>query len=238
MVGGECLDVRGEVLLGGGEHRLVRDDVGLSCTDVEGADGGPRLPELAAVAHAAQLDDDAGGDQAGVATAGDRGGAGVGGLPVQSESLPGYGLDALDDADGDFGFGEDRALLDMALDEGVRDGAAFGRGAVEADALELVLDGLAVGVGELVGVVERYAAGGDRRAEHVGAEPDALLLREEADLDVAQRLDAGVVEGAHHLDAAEHAEGAVEGSVGGVCEGPRRSAKAGGRSVRRIPLVQ
>ncbi len=34
--------------------------------DVEGADGGEQLRKLTAVAHAAQFDDNAGGDQAGV----------------------------------------------------------------------------------------------------------------------------------------------------------------------------
>ena len=87
--------------------------------------------------------------------------------------------------------------------------------AVEADTHEFFLDCLAVGVGELVSVVERDAAGGDCGAEHVGAEPHALLLGEEADFNVAQGLDAGVVEGAHDLDAAEYAEGAVEGAAGG-----------------------
>ncbi len=106
------------------------------------------------------------------------------------------------------------ALLDVPLDVGVRDGAPFVGVAVEADAVELFLDRLAVFVGELVGVFEWDASGGHGRAEHVGAEPDALLLGE-SDLDVAQGFDAGVVEGAHHLDAAEDAEGAVEGAAGG-----------------------
>src|SRR3712207_7045737 len=43
------------------------------------------------------------------------------------------------------------------------------------------------------------------RAEHVGAEPDALLLGEEAALDVPEGLDPSLVQAAHHLDRAEHA---------------------------------
>jgi hypothetical protein len=87
------------------------------------------------------------------------------------------------------------------------------RRSVEANPHQLFLDGLAVGVGELVGVVEGDSAGGDRRPEHVGAETDAFLLSEEPHLDVTQRLDAGVVEGAHHLDPAQHPQGAVEGAA-------------------------
>jgi hypothetical protein len=116
----------------------------------------------------------------------------------------------------------------------VRDGAPFVGLAVEADADEFVLDGLAGLVGELVGVVERDASGSHGRAEHVGAEPDALFLGEEPDLDVAQGLDTGVVEGAHHLDAAEHTEGAVEGSAGGdgVDVGAHQHARQGAVAAR------
>jgi hypothetical protein len=139
----------------------------------------------------------------------------VRGLAVDGEPLPGDRLHALHDADVDTGVGQDGALFDVALDVGVRDRTPLAGVAVEADADELVGDGRAALVGELTSDLERDAADGHGRAEHVSAEPHAFFLGEELDLDVAPGLDAGVVEGAHHLDTAEHSEGSVEGSAGG-----------------------
>src|SRR5262249_47383869 len=155
---------------------LVRDDVGLACAEAEVPNGGAQLPEVAAVAHPAGLDHDGCGGQAGVVPGLDGGGAGVGGLTPDGEPRPRGGLDSLARAHVAPGPGEDGALLDVTLDVGVGDGTPLAGVAVEADADELVLDGLAGLVGELVGVVERDAPGSHRRAEHVGAEPDALFL--------------------------------------------------------------
>lgn len=75
------------------------------------------------------------------------------------------------------------------------------------------IDGDCGFVGDDVGLAFSDVEVPDRGAG--SPEADTLLLGDEADLDVAQGLDTGVVEGPHDLDAAEHAQRAVEGAAVG-----------------------
>nr|WP_159053082.1 hypothetical protein [Streptomyces regalis] len=109
----------------------------------------------------------------------------------------------------DLVLGENGALFDVALDVDVGRGEAYVDRSVEAGAGEFPAEGETFAVGQGVGVLQGQAAGGDGTAEHVGAEADALLLGEEADLDGAAGGDAEVVQGADDLDAAQDAEAAV-----------------------------
>src|SRR6185437_5215162 len=92
-------------------------------------------------------------------------GAGVGVLAGDGDLVPAHALHALDDADHAVFGSEDRALLDVQLEQGgelVRAGFLF---AAIADAPELVAEGFAVAVGAGVGVV-----GGEHAGEHAGGE--------------------------------------------------------------------
>ncbi|MEU6064581.1 M20/M25/M40 family metallo-hydrolase [Streptomyces sp. NPDC047082] len=111
--------------------------------------------------------------------------------------------------------GEHGALFDVALHIGVRRGEAHVGRAVEAGAGEFAAEGVAVAVGQGMGVLQGQSAGGNGAAEHVGAEADALLLGEDSDLDGAAGADTPLVQGPYDLDAAQDAETAVEGTGGG-----------------------
>src|SRR5699024_8777092 len=101
----------------------------------------------------------------------------MGGAAVEGDPLPGGRLDAGDDADLPVLLGQHGPLLDMAFEVGVRRVEADRALTLEPDALELVAEPVALGIGEPIGMVETQPSGRHRGAEHVRAEPDSLLLR-------------------------------------------------------------
>ena len=109
---------------------------------------------------------------------------------------------------------EDRALLDVELEIGVR----FDRAGLElariADAAELVADGKPVVVTDGVGLVERQRAGPDAAAEDVGVEAHALLVGEGDDRDRTLRRDPGLLQGRDGFERRKHPERAVVAPAG------------------------
>ena len=83
-----------------------------------------------------------------------------------------------------------------------------------ADALQLVAEGLALGVLAAIGVVQRVDAGEDAGGEHGGGEARPLLVGPVDHDDRPARLDAEIVEGAHEFEAGQHAEHAVIAAAG------------------------
>ncbi len=83
---------------------------------------------------------DTGGHVAGVMAERHRRGTGVVRLPGDAQLCPGDALHAGDDADVDALVLEDRPLLDVELDEGVRHEARARRRSPVADPLELLAD--------------------------------------------------------------------------------------------------
>ena len=141
-------------------------------------------------------------------------GAGVGVLAGDGDLVPAHALHALDDADhAVFGF-EDRALLDVQLEQGgelVRAGFLF---AAIADAPELVAEGFAVAVGAGVGVVGGEHAGEHAGGEHGRGEARAFLVGPVDDLDGCVGLVAGAMQGAQRFERGKDAERAVELAAG------------------------
>jgi hypothetical protein len=136
-------------------------------------------------------------------------------MPVTTTSYQRRPSTPVDHADGLARVFEHRALLDVGLEvraEGVGPGLLVAR---VADAAQLVADGLAVDVLRGVGV-SRVKAGKHPRAHHHGHEARALLVGPEDDLEGRLGLDAVVVEGAHHLQAREHAVVAVKLAARGL----------------------
>src|SRR5699024_10397769 len=103
-------------------------------------------------------------------------------------------------------------LFDMAFEVDVRRVEADRTLTLEADALELVAEPVALGIGEPIGMVEAQPSSGHRGAEHVRAEPDSLLLRPGRDDDRTHGPHPRLVEGPEDGEAAE---AAVEGTGGG-----------------------
>src|SRR5699024_4301822 len=165
--------------------------------------------------HAADLDDDLRGGQPGVDAQLGGGGAGMGGAAVEGDLLPGDRLDAGDDADLPVLLGQHGPLFDMAFEVDVRRVEADRTLTLEADALELVAEPVALGIGEPIGMVEAQPSSGHRGAEHVRAEPDSLFLRPGRDDDRTAGTQPRLVEGPEDGEAAEDAEAAVEGTGGG-----------------------
>ena len=131
------------------------------------------------------------------------------GLPGERQLLPRDALHPGDGPDGHALLLEQRALLDVQLDVGVRGRSGHRGVAGPPDALELLAEHGAVDGDDVERVLQRHAAGVHEAAEHVGGEPAALLVGEERNRQRAAGADAGVVEGAHDLQPREHAEGAV-----------------------------
>ena len=104
-------------------------------------------------------------------------GAGVGVLAGDGDLVPAHALHALDHAD-HLALGlEDRALLDVQLEQGAELVAAHRLRAAVADPLQLVAEALALAVLAGIGVVGREHAGIDARASMAGAkrEPSSLV---------------------------------------------------------------
>ena len=122
-----------------GRHDV--DQVGL---DLDAADGATWAPPSSAVEIAHERHD-LGGDEAGIVAHAHRRRAGVGRLAGGRYFGPRDALHALDDADVDALVLEDRALLDVQLDERCG-GTAVGHGSGPgvADAFELVAEAGAV----------------------------------------------------------------------------------------------
>ena len=231
----EGVEEGGEVTLGGLEVvvlrvaevdrdlRAVGDDAGQSGRGGDVAHCPAQAPVPAGVDHRAHVDDDLRGGESGVDAQLRGGRARVGRAPVEGDALPGDRLHAGDDAQRHVLAQQHRALLDVALDVGVRRIEQDRRVAREPDALELVAEGQAVGIRERVGVLEADPAGGDGGAQHVRAEAHALLLREGGDDEGSLRRDPPIVQGADGLDAGQHAQAPVEGARGadGVDVGAR-----------------
>ena len=109
---------------------------------------------------------------------------------------------------------QDRALLDMELEEGVHGTGADGLLALEADALKLVAQRLAVGVETRIGEFLGEDAGEHARRDHRRSVARAFLVGPVGDLDRPLGPDVEVVERAHDFERAEHAERAVELAAG------------------------
>ena len=111
--------------------------------------------------------------------------------------VPALALAMRDDADLEILGLEDRALLDVKLEESMDLALSHGLVALEADARKLLAELLALlvlaGIGEVLGV----DAGEDARGDHRRREAGAFLIRPIGDLDRALRLDLEVVERAN-----------------------------------------
>ena len=104
---------------------------------------------------------------------------------------------------------EDRPLLDVQFEESVHFARADLLVALPADALQLVAELLALGVGAIVGPVEIVDAGEDARSQHGRGKAGALLIGPVGDDDGVLRLDVEIVERADDFQPAEHAQDAV-----------------------------
>ena len=224
----QALDLGGERGLGLDEHGIVgvaqvdRDrgagghDVDEVRPHVDAADGG----HLGAAESRREVAHERGErrrDVAGIAPHAHRRGAGVGRAAGDRHLGPRDPLHALDHADRHALVLEDRSLLDVQLDVGVR---GRGRRARErpgvADAHELVAEpGAVVGGADVERLLERHAADVHEAAEHVGSEAGALLVGEEGHADRVVGLDAVRLQRLDHLQAGQHAEVAVEAPAGG-----------------------
>ena len=107
-----------------------------------------------------------------------------------------------------------RALLDVQLDERVRRRARHGHRAGVADPFELVADSCTVDADRVECVLDPQPTDVDEAAHHVGREPGALLVGEEADGDRAAGFDAGPLQRLDHLQPGEHPEVAVVATAG------------------------
>jgi len=135
-------------------------------------------------------------------------------LPRYLQLLPGDTLEILDRADGDVLGIEHGALLDVELDEGVRnEGSGLGRSGI-ADAPELVAEARAIDRTGVERLRKREVARIDERAQHVRLEARAFLVGEDADGERPARDEAGLVQGLQHLERAKHAVIAVVASAG------------------------
>ena len=170
-------------LLGGDEHVVVgvaqvdgdrrrrRDDVDEVRAQIDAPDGGD-LGATEATGELAHERGDRRGDEARVTTQPHRRRAGVGRAPGDRQLRPGDALHALDDTDRHALVLEDRSLLDVQLDVGVRRRRRWARqrpGVADADQL-VAEPGTVVGRRDVERLLERHAADVDEAAEHVGGE--------------------------------------------------------------------
>ena len=104
---------------------------------------------------------------------------------------------------------EHRTLLDVHLERGL-DGLARQRRRAYPKPLELAAHAHALAIGQGVGLIQRQAAGPDRRAHHRHGEAAALLVAPDTEFDGMARHHAVLVQGLDHFEAREHAVHAVE----------------------------
>jgi hypothetical protein len=135
-------------------------------------------------------------------------------LAGDRELLPGDALQVFHRADRDAFGVENRALLDVQLDERVRTVEGYRRGSGVADAVELRAQRLAVDGDRGQALLERKAAGVDERAQHVRGKARALLVRVERDHQGTPGRQAGGIERGHHLESRENTQVAVVTAAG------------------------
>jgi hypothetical protein len=128
--------------------------------------------------------------------------------------VPADALAALHDADHRLLVLQDGTLLDMKLEHGAEFPRAHLLLALEADALELIDQDLAVTIGERVRLVAREHAGEHARPEHRLGEARAFLVGPVDELERRIGLVAGLVQRPQHLEPGEHTEHAVELAAG------------------------
>ena len=136
----------------------------------------PTAPGCSAIATVLHHLDDAGHGEAGIDAHVHRRRAGMRFLAGERELQPPQALPVGDDADLLVLGLEDRALLDMILEIGVHLARADRLVADPADALQLVAEGLALGVLAAIGIVERVDAGEDAGGQHGGRKARAFLV--------------------------------------------------------------
>ena len=128
--------------------------------------------------------------------------------------VPALALGGGDDADVGAVLFEDRALLDVQLEEGVHRPAADLLGAGVADPIQFLADRLAVEILDAEGEIEREGACEHARGGHRRCEARAFLVGPHGDLDRMPGLDPDVVQRAHDFERRQDAENAVELAAG------------------------
>ena len=128
---------------------------------------------------------------------------------VNGQARPGDRDDAFDHADREPFFLEEWSLLDVQLEIGPEGPGHARLGAQVADPLELVDQTDAVLVPGVVGVLEGDLAGHDAAGDHRRLKTRPLLVGEDRQGHGVPRPELLVVEGADHLETAEHAELAI-----------------------------
>ena len=134
--------------------------------------------------------------------------------PRQGDLVPALALAMGDDADIAALVLEDRALLDMQFEIGAHRPAANGFGTLVADALQFTAERQPIRIGQRKGPVAVVDPGEDAGGQHRRGEARAFLVGPVDHLDRVAGADAEIVEGAHHLQRAEHAERTVELAAG------------------------
>ena len=119
-----------------------------------------------------------------------------------------------DDPDVDRLVLQDRALLDVQLEEGMHGMGADGLLALKADPLEFVPQRLAFAVLARISQFLGVNAGEHARGNHRRGVARAFFVGPVGDFDRPPRPDVEVVERTHDLERAEHSERAVELAAG------------------------
>jgi len=155
-----------------------------------------------------------GGALQGVAAQRHRRGAGMGGLAARTAFEPAHPLSRGHHPDGVARYLQHRPLLDMELQEAVPVARRAWRAAAVADPLQRIGEGAPLIVTYSIRFLLRHCTGIDRRGHGGGAEARAFFVGPVDDFDRTRRLDAPVVERAHHFEAGQHAEHAIETATG------------------------
>jgi hypothetical protein len=155
-------------------------------------------------------------------------------LPYHCDLEPALALRALHHTDGLLLGLQDRALLDMRLEEREDVTPADLLRPVIADALQLCAHGLAVEVGARQAVFQREHAGENAGRDHRGREARALLVGPDRDLDRPLGLVVEIVQRAHDLEAGHDAVDAVELAPRGLAV----DVAAGHHGRKRIVLAR
>ena len=123
---------------------------------------------------------------------------------------------ALHHADGDVVVFQHRALFDVGLEIGANRVLAGFFAADVANSVQLVAHRFAFGVAGGVGMLQGEGLGEHTRAHHHWHKARAFFIGPERHLDRRLGLNPQVVQGAHHLDAGQHAVVAVKLAAGGL----------------------
>ena len=149
-----------------------------------------------------------------IATAFHRRRAGVAFHAGPVDLVPALTLRARDDADGLLLALQDRALLDMGLEEGADLAAADRLLAVVADLLQRLGKGHTVAVLDGERMIQREGAAEHARGDHGRREAAAFLVGPHRDLDRRLGDVVRIVQHAQHFQPCHHAIGAVELAAG------------------------